>query len=648
MNTRMAVLLAAITVAAPEGALSQAAPTALRIARIFQNGAVLQRDVATPVWGWAPPGANVAVTLANRTQNAVTDASGSWGVRLPALPAGGPLALTVKSGTSEITINDLMVGDVWIASGQSNMEWPLARSANGAAVVAAANDSMLREYAVPRSYSEVPQSDLEGGRWAPADSQHAGRFSGVAYFFARDLRSALNIPIGIIHTSWGGANIETWMSRAANGMSEGDWRAQVDQMRRRDAATRAALLARIGSLPAADAGLADNHAVWADPSLDDAQWSELAVPALWESAGYAGLDGVVWYRTTISLTEAEIAQDIRLALGRIDDSDRTFVNGVEIGRTDGYDQFRFYGIPANVLRAGANVLTVRVVDGGGGGGIYGDPSQVFMEIGATRRSLARKWKFKVGQVEVGTDGQRINKVPTLLYNSMISPLLRFPIKGVIWYQGESNANNDAQARAYRPLFAQLIQSWRSEWQNSGEFPFLWVQLPNFGPPDTVPPITAGWAHLRESQSAALELPKTGQAVAIDVGEATELHPGHKQPIGQRLALLARKIAYGEQLVASGPRYKRHTVRNKAFVIEFDDVGSGLVSGTPNVRGFAIAGENHRWVWADAHIEGNTVIVSSKQVNAPIAVRYAWGNSPIAPSLYNREGLPAEPFRTDDW
>jgi sialate O-acetylesterase len=589
------------------------------------------------------------VTLAGKTQNAVADANGEWTASFAALPAGGPHSITVSDGKTQIALKDVLVGDVWIASGQSNMEWPLSSASNGAAAIAAANDPLLHEYAVPHSYSEQPEADLEGGSWSPADPQHAGRFSAVAYFFARDLRKALNVPIGIIHTSWGGANVETWMSRTAHALSESEWNAILEKDRKRTEDLRSGLKARIGSLPEVDAGLVDDRPVWADPALDDSNWASLPVPSIWERAGYDGLDGIAWYRTTFTLTEAEARDGVRISLGKIDDDDVTYVNGVEIGRTQGYFKDRVYSIASSALKPGANILALRITDYSGGGGPNGDASLFFLESGGTKRTLAGNWKFKVGAVTFRVDGQRINKIPTVLYNRMIHPLLRFPIKGAIWYQGESNANNDSQARAYQPLFAKLIESWRREWQGSArDFPFLWVQLPNYGALDTVPPTSAGWALLRESQTAALTLPKTGQVVTIDVGGATELHPTRKEPVGQRLALVARRVAYGEKLVTSGPRYRRQTVNGNTVVIEFDDVGSGLVSHADKLKGFAIAGADRHWVWADARIEGDRVIVSSAHVQHPVAVRYAWGNSPDAPSLYNREGLPGEPFRTDTW
>ncbi len=652
----LALLATACGTAATQSATPRSVngSTPIRLPRLFQDGMVLQRDARIPVWGWAAPGATLTVTLAGRTERAVADEEGEWSVHLPPLPAGGPHTLTVEGGATPVTIRDVLVGDVWVASGQSNMEWPLAAASNGAAAIAAANDSLIREFAVPHTWSETPQADLEGGSWAPADPQHAGRFSAVAYFFARELREHVGVPIGIIHTSWGGSNIETWMSRQALGLSESDWEAIVQRERDREAAIRDSLQARIGELPTTDAGLVDGRALWADPALDDSGWDSLPVPSLWEEVGYPGMDGVAWYRTTFSLTEPEARQGVRLSLGMIDDDDITWVNGIEVGRTQGYAERRLYTVPASALRAGTNVLAVRVVDHAGGGGPYGDADQFYLETGSARRPLAGRWRFKVGAVSFQPDGQRINKIPTVLYNQMVHPLLRYPIKGVIWYQGESNANNEEQAAAYRALFADMIQSWRSEWSDRSDtaedFPFLWVQLPNFGAIDTVPPARAAWATMRESQAAALSLPNTGQVVAIDLGDPGDIHPRDKQPVGERLALVARRVAYGEPVLASGPTYRSHELQGSRVVIEFDNVGGGLVSRAAGdaVSGFAIAGPERRWVWADARIEGNRVIVWNPQVPNPVAVRYAWSNSPEAPGLYNREGLPAAPFRTDNW
>jgi sialate O-acetylesterase len=305
-------------------------------------------------------------------------------------------------------------------------------------------------------------------------------------------------------------------------------------------------------------------------------------------------------------------------------------------------------VPASALRAGRNVVAVRVTDGGGEGGIVGAPSRVYVDIGGDRRSIAGEWKFKVAVVALGEDGQHVNKIPAVLYNAMVHPILPFPIRGAIWYQGESNANNDEQASAYRDQLATLITSWRREWQGSAaDFPFFWVQLPNFGAVDTVPPVRSAWATIRESMTSALSLPNTGQAITIDIGDPGDIHPRNKADVGKRLALVARSVAYGQDVVAYGPTYRAHTIRNGRVTIEYDHTGGGLVSRSAgdDVRGFAIAGRDGRFVWAHARIAEDRVVVWSEQVPDPVEVRYAWGSSPDHPGLYNAEGLPAAPFRT---
>ncbi|HKH93370.1 MAG TPA: sialate O-acetylesterase [Gemmatimonadaceae bacterium] len=621
----------------------------LRLPRIFGDAMVLQRQTGLPVWGWSAPRQTVSVTLAGATRRATADASGSWRVTLPPQGPGGPYQLVVRAGSDSILIRDVLIGDVWVASGQSNMEWPLATTNDAASVIASTHDPRIRHFKVPTSFAQRPERDLAGGQWSAADRQHVGSFSAVAYYFARDLRKSIDVPIGIINTTWGGSRIETWMSRAALGMDSARWAAvwrEEESAQRRFAEN---LRAKIGDVPKTDPGLVDGRAVWADPALDESGWKSIPVPSLWEQAGYDGMDGIAWYRVSFDLTAEEAARGAKLGLAAIDDADVTWVNGVEVGRTNGYNLPRAYDVPASALHAGRNVVAVRVEDTGGGGGIYGDSAAVFLEVGGARRPLGSGWKFRVGTASMQPDGQHINKVPTVLYNKMVHPLLGFPIKGVIWYQGESNADSAADARKYEALFKTMITSWRREW-HAGEFPFLWVQLANFMAPDSQPPAQSAWAILRDAQSAALALPKTGQAVITDIGDAQDIHPRNKRDVGARLALAARQVAYGQPVEHVGPTHRAHVVRGNEMVLRFDHVGGGLVSRANGgaVGGFAIAGSDQRFVWADARIEGNTVIVSSPQVAAPVAVRYAWGNNPTRASLYSREGLPAVPFRTDTW
>ena len=649
---RMVVGLALVAAAA-RPANAQDSTHALRLAKLFGDGMVVQRGARIPVWGWAAPGMAVAVRFNARVARATADSAGRWSVTFPASPAGGPYTLTADANGRHLAIGNVLIGDVWIASGQSNMEFPLSLATDAAREVAAAHDSLIREFKVPISWSEQPAMDIAGGSWAPADSKHVGAFSAVAYFFARELRQTQRVPIGIVNTTWGGSAIETWLSAATQGLSgDGPARALAAERTRIDSVSKA-LRVRFGNLEH-DPGLVNGTAVWAAPTLGDSGWSAIAVPALWEAQGYADLDGIAWYRTTFSLTAGETGHDAQLSLGTIDDDDITWVNGVEVGRTKGYNVARRYTIPAAALHAGLNVVAVRVTDTGGGGGIYGVPEQLRVEIGAASHVLAGDWKFRVGEIGLQQmDGQRVNKLPALTWNRMVFPLLPIAIKGVIWYQGESNANDDAQARAYRGQFRQLVTSWRGAWNDGKEprFPFLWVQLPNFGQPDAEPTATGGgWPILRESMSASLALPNTGQAVTIDVGEAGDIHPKNKLDVGRRLALVGRKVAYGERIIASGPTYRAHTISGGRVTVQFANIGQGLVSRGKDgsVGAFALAGPDHHFVWAQARVEGNRVVVWSERVPNPVAVRYAWSENPAGANLYNRNGLPAAPFRSDAW
>lgn len=626
-------------IGAPTGAMAQ-----LELRPLFGDGMVIQRDAAVPVRGTATPGAEVVVRLGASERTARAGPDGRWAVHLPPRSAGGPYELEVRAGTERIEVRNVLVGDVWIASGQSNMEWTVADSRDAAREIASADDGAIRQFRVPRSWSYDPATELVGGQWEVSDSAHVGAHSAVAYFFARSIRAHVDVPIGIIDNSWGGARIEPYMSGRSVGLDDGGLRKLVEDQRARDEALRDSLKSRIGALPDADLGTVNGEPIWADPALDDGDWSVIPVPGLWEAAGYAGLDGVAWYRHAFELTAAEAASPVALGLGMIDDSDITWVNGREVGRTEqAWSQVRGYAVPAGVLHAGVNTVVVRVEDTGGGGGIHGDPASLYVETAAGRRPLAGDWRFRVGRVSMDGDGGK-NQVPTLLYNRMVHPLTDVPIRGVLWYQGESNADG-TDAVAYRDQFMAMIRDWRAAW-GQADLPFLWVQLANYMAPAEAP-VPSDWAVLRESQGAALALPNTAQVVAIDLGEADDIHPRNKQDVGQRLARAARAIAYGEEMVYSGPTYRSHRVRDGRVEIDFDHMGGGLVARDgPELRGFAVAGADGRFVWADARIEAGRVVVWSPRVSEPVAVRYAWADNPEGANLYNADGLPAAPFRTD--
>ena len=612
------------------------------------DGAVLQRDARVPIAGKAAAGARVAVSFGGRQLAARADGAGAWRVELPPLPAGGPHELLVTAGRQRLALRDLYVGDVWVCSGQSNMEWVVADANDAAREIAAAAGPAVRQLKVPRAWAAAPRDELPDCAWEPADPGHVGGFTAVGYFFARELRRTVDVPIGLVNASWGGSRIEPWMSAAALGLDA----AAGERLLAKEAAFEGEVLERlrgkVGTLPERDAGLVDGRALWADPALDDSAWLTIPVPARWEEVGWEGMDGVAWYRTAFALTAAEARAGVRLGLGMIDDSDVAWVNGYEVGRTElAWNRARVYEVPAEALRAGRNVVAVRVEDTGGGGGIWGEAGLVYVEVGGARRSLAGEWRFALGVARVSPEFHKA-QVPTLLYNAMIHPLQRTPIRGVLWYQGESNADG-ADALAYRTQFAAMIRGWRTGW-GLGELPFLWVQLANFMAAQAEPS-ESSWALLRESQSAALALPRTGQAVAIDIGDADDVHPRNKQEVGRRLALAARRVAYGEAIEFSGPTYRRHEVAGGRVLLEFDHLGGGLTArgdtGAP-LRGFAVAGADRRFVWAEAAIEGDRVAVWSERVPAPVAVRYAWADNPEGANLDNAAGLPASPFRTDDW
>lgn len=625
-------------------ALAFASAHAVELPRIFADGMVLQRERPIPVWGRAAPGASVTVRLAGQAATTTAGADGAWRVELGALPAGGPHALRVDDGRDPVELDDVLVGEVWLASGQSNMEWPIAQSADAEAGIARATDPAIRHFKLPKSWAGAPQWQLEGGEWVAASPAVAGGFSAVAHAFARELRAATGVPIGIVDSTWGGSTIEAWTDAATQGLDPAALDAQARALRESDARALAQTqrnLARWPALPADDVG-------WQSPDADTSDWTEIAVPALWEGAGWNGMDGVAWYRSTFLLDADEARAGVVLGVGRIDDSDTTWVNGHEVGATSmQYALPRRYPVPASALRAGTNHVAVRVEDFGGGGGIHGDPGEVFVQPqrGAPR-ALDGEWRFRVAQARVALVDDK-NQHPALLYNAMIHPLQPYALRGVIWYQGESNANTVAQAARYRAQFPALIRQWRAQWE-APELPFLWVQLASFSSGadrgDSSP-----WAVLRESQSAALALPATAQVVAIDIGDAHDIHPRDKRTVGHRLALAARQVAYGEAVAWRGPAFAGVSFADHAATVSFED-GAALAvrGGGREARGFAVAGADRVFHPATATLHGDSVVVRSPAVPAPVAVRYAWRDEAGDADLVGASGLPASPFRSDDW
>lgn len=618
-------------------------------ARIFSSNMVLQQGQENTIWGWADKGEKITINFAGKTISAKADKSGKWSAKLPSLEYGGPYELTIK-GKNVVQFDNILIGEVWICSGQSNMEFSVSSAINAKAEIASANYPKIRLFTVEKKVSQTPVEDLDKGEWQVCSAETVPSFSAVGYFFGRMLNQELKIPVGLIHASWGGTVAETWSS-AQTIENDPDFKDKLKELAGFDMANykeqkMSAIKALLKDFPEKDMGLVNGVAVYADPKLNDADWAEISGAKLWEESGFISIDGIAWYRKTIDLTADQAKNATEICLGAIDDNDITWINGVKIGATDQYNTIRLYKIPANTLKSGKNIIAIRVVDTGGGGGLYGGNDDKYLQIADTQLKLSDKWKFKLTELQVGSMDIGPNDYPTLLFNGMLNPIIPYGIKGAIWYQGESNAD---RAKQYQRVFPEMITDWRNHWKQ-GNFPFLFVSLANYMAPDKQP-VESAWAELREAQTKTLALPQTGMALAIDLGVADDIHPKNKQDVGKRLALAAMKTAYGKNLVYSGPMYQSVKFDGNKAVITFTEVGSGLVAKDKYgyVNSFAIAGADRKFVWGKAKISGkNTVEVYSDEVKNPAAVRFAWGNNPDDLNLYNVEGLPANPFRTDDW
>jgi sialate O-acetylesterase len=631
--------------------LPAAAQAKLELPLMFSQGAVLQRDLPVHVWGWSTPGARVRLGFDGAHATAVADAKGRWDATLPRHAAGGPYLLDIDDGSEHRVIRDVLVGDVWLCSGQSNMEFMVSEGRDAAAEQAKANDPSIRHFKIPNSASVQPQERLAGGSWVTAGPATVGKFSAVCWYFAKDMKVRTGVPQGLINSSWGGSSIEAWTDARTGHFDPQVVVARLKQESGAEESKLAQTRQHLARWPTqhGDALDANGKPTWAAEKIDESSWATIAVPAYWETVGYYGMDGVAWYRTQFTLSAAEAASGTILGLGEIDDSDRSYVNGRLVGETEKqWNQPRVYRVPPNALHAGSNSIAIRVDDLGNGGGIHGDATELYVQpVGGARRSLSGVWRFRASEVSLVPTETR-NVTPTLLYNSMIHPLLGYPLRGVLWYQGEANALA-GQAMPYRAQFKAMIAAWRADW-NQPRLPFLWVQLANFkSGGDTAQ--SSPWAELRESQSTALSLPYTGQAVTIDIGNPDNIHPTDKQDVGHRLARIARRVVFGDAVVDAGPSFRQLRIEHGKAIVSFDTQGEPLaVRGGGNapsnaVDGFEIAGADMRYRPAQARIDGDRVVVSSNAVADPVAVRYAWSDNPDQANLANRDGLPAVPFRT---
>ncbi|MHC4944385.1 MAG: sialate O-acetylesterase [Planctomycetota bacterium] len=626
---------------------------------LFSDHMVLQAGREAPIWGRAAPGETVTLTFAAQTKSTEADDSGFWRIDLDPMEAGTSGVIKI-SGENEIEIREVRVGEVWICSGQSNMEWPLRRALNGADEVAGADHPDIRLFHVEHIFADKPEVKVNG-TWKPCTPETAEEFSAVAYFFGRHVHQHTGVPVGLIQSTWSGTPAESWtpysalradpdLARALHGWNEKGEGGLVDWLNCLKKHNDQYL-----KNPQPDPGNQGFEKGWAEPEADTFFWQEMELPGLWEDNGLM-MNGVIWFRKEIEVPPAWKGGPLLLELGPIDDCDTTYFNGMIIGSTSREEPFknsapRKYEVPTDLIRTGKNVIAVRVFNPFWKGGFSGPPENMRLTFKDASSEpplpLQGRWKYRIAHRLDPSLAikQPLNPsfMPSGLFNGMIAPMIPYAIRGVIWYQGEGNV---WWAHNYQKLFPAMITAWRRSW-GQGDFPFLFVQLANFTERVSKPQPSM-WAELREAQLKTLALPNTGMAVAIDLGTAERIHPMNKQDVGKRLGLIARARSYGDPIEYSGPSYRSMKREGEKIRIFFDHVGKSLAVRNGNtLKGFTVAGENRCFRWAEARIDGDTVLVWNDTIDAPCAARYAWADNPEC-NLYNQAGLPASPFRTDDW
>ncbi|WP_266365538.1 sialate O-acetylesterase [Tellurirhabdus rosea] len=629
--------------------LSTTAFAQVRLARVFSDHVVLQRQQPIPVWGWAKPGEKVSVALAGQTQSVKAGTDGKWTVRFAPLEAGGPHTLSVTAKSGKAAASDVLIGEVWLCSGQSNMEWPVKLADNFAVEKGNANFPQIRHFFVSHEMALTPEADLKNGDWKVCSPETVGDFTAVGFFFARELTQKLGVPVGLLHSSWGGSQAEGWISR--EGMERNDelrpyaqripsrWSA-VDSLV--DYKLRKQLLGAERLYPTP----ADEQA-YLSADFDITRWRKTDPFGQWEWKGMNGFRGNGFLARYIDVPAGMIGQPTTLVLAEDDSRNQIFVNGKPVfdGELKGV---RKIAVPANTWKAGRNLLMIklgnRVNPAWFGPGLSGSAADLYVESPDGRLSLAGDWYIMPSFAEPHTYTRFMNNLGTALYNGMIAPLVPFGIRGALWYQGETNAGRSYQ---YRQTFPLMIRDWRQKW--GAEFPFYFVQLTSYGGTPTSNQ-GSGWAELREAQTLTLQLPKTGMAVITDVGNPKDIHPTNKQTVGHRLALIALKQDYGQDVQAYSPMFESVQFEPGKAVVSFKNAAGGLVAKDKYgyLRGFEIAGPDKVFHFAKAEIQGNKVVVFHPKGDKPVSVRYAWTDSPDEANLFSADGLPANSFRTDDW
>lgn len=625
---------------------------------VFTDNMVLQQKTDITFYGDATKNKQLTVKTGwnGKEYHTEADGQGKWSLKIPTPAAGGPYEITFSDG-KKLQLKNVMIGEVWFCSGQSNMEMPVAgwgKVMNYEQEIAEAAYPAIRLFQVKKNTSLAPLKEVEStlGGWQECSSATVPEFSALAYFYARALWKELNVPIGVIDCTWGGTPAEAWTSHETLRQVMG-FREEMDKLERlgfdpnRMEQAYSEERAHWQSLfTEKDKGMENGKLCWTAPSLSEEDWQTISLPGYWEGKGLKDFDGIIWFRRSLEIPAEWAGKPLTLRLGMIDDEDITYFNGVEIARGAGYMTPRTYTIPAKLVKAGKAVLAVRVSDFGGEGGIHGKAEELYVEADGKRISLAGDWKYRIGLSLKGFPPAPVSPIqsssyPTVLFNAMVKPWTAFPIKGVIWYQGEANVGRSEQ---YGDLFPALITDWRRQWRS--DFPFYFVQLANFMESKKIQP-NSEWAALREAQTKALKLDQVGMAVTIDIGLADDIHPKNKQEVGRRLALVALAGSYGKNVSGSAPVFRNYRIKGDKMELDFGQKQDGFQIKGTTLKGFTIAGPDRVFYPAEAMVQNGKIIVFSPEVSIPLATRYGWADNPDC-NLYGENGLPVAPFRTDCW
>lgn len=628
--------------------LSGPVKSEIRLPRLVSDGMVLQRDQTIPIWGWANPGEKVTVAFNKKTYVTQTGADHKWKIDLKAQGAGGPFMMEI-TGNNKLTLRDILVGDVWLCTGQSNMEAVMARpniKAFYGPEIKKSNYPFIRQFTVKRAMAFKPKDDVESKNgWVSANPETVLNFSAVAYFFAIELYEKYKVPIGLINSTVGGTPAQSWVSsetlkafpdyykKALFFKEDAEVEKLLNDHKNKTENWRE-------SVRTNDKGTIENW--FSTPYVPTPAWTVIDKLSNWRDQFPKPIYGVVWFKTEVYIPAQLAEKSAELSLGLLQTEDETYINGKKIGSTNSGYVSRNYQLPAGTLKEGKNVITIRLLSPSNG--VSFEKTNLYkLQFDKDTIDLDNKWMYQVGiDKEPLPNGNGMSPhTPTGYYYPMIYPLTNYGIKGVIWYQGESNAGKPEE---YKSLFSSLINTWRADWKNP-KLPFLYVQLANYSS-TTEEPAVSNWALLREAQTQTLSMPYTGMAVIHDIGEKNDIHPRNKKDVGKRLALAAHKIAYHQNIVYSGPLYKSMKVIDNKAYLTFDHIGTGLKCAGEKLLSFTISADGKTFMEAKATIAGHKVVVWNDSISHPLAVRYAWADNPEGSNLYNKEGLPASSFRTD--